>query len=32
MPNAEAVRQIVGHKKLGTTQKYMHLLAGTSGE
>jgi integrase len=30
--NAEIVRQIVGHKRLNTTQKYMHLLAGTSGE
>jgi integrase len=30
--NAEIVRQIVGHKHLNTTQKYMHLLAGTSGE
>jgi integrase len=30
--NAEIVRQIVGHKNLNTTQKYMHLLAGTSGE
>jgi hypothetical protein len=30
--NAEIVRQIVGHKKLNTTQKYMHLIAGTSGE
>jgi site-specific recombinase XerD len=30
--NAETVRQIVGHKNLNTTQKYMHLLAGTSGE
>jgi integrase len=26
--NAEIVRQIVGHKRLDTTQKYMHLLAG----
>lgn len=25
--NAEIVRQIVGHKNLNTTQKYMHLLA-----
>jgi site-specific recombinase XerD len=30
--NAEIVRQIVGHKRLNTTQKYLHLLAGTSGE
>ena len=30
--NAEIVRQIVGHKHLNTTQKYMHLLAGNSGE
>ncbi len=30
--NAEIVRQIVGHKHLNTTQKYMHLLAGTNGE
>lgn len=30
--NAETVRQIVGHKQLNTTQKYMHLLAGTNGE
>jgi integrase len=30
--NAEFVRQIVGHKNLNTTQKYFHLLAGTSGE
>jgi integrase len=30
--NAEIVRQIMGHKRLDTTQKYMHLLAGTSGE
>jgi integrase len=30
--NAEIVRQIVGHKRLDTTQKYMHLLAGNSGE
>ncbi len=31
--NAEIVRQIVGHKRLDTTQKYMHLLAGAdSGE
>ena len=30
--NCETVRQIVGHKHLNTTQRYMHLLAGTSGE
>jgi site-specific recombinase XerD len=30
--NAEIVRQIMGHKRLDTTQKYLHLLAGTSGE
>jgi integrase len=30
--NAEIVRQIVGHRHLNTTQKYMHLLAGTNGE
>jgi integrase len=30
--NCEIVRQIMGHKKLDTTQKYLHLLAGTSGE
>jgi site-specific recombinase XerD len=30
--NAEIVRQIVGHKRLNTTQKYLHLLAGTCGE
>jgi len=30
--NAEIVRQIVGHKNLNTTQKYMHLLVGTCGE
>jgi integrase len=30
--NAEFVRQIVGHKRLNTTQRYMHLLANTSGE
>jgi integrase len=30
--NAEIVRQIVGHKRLNTTQKYIHLLAGTNGE
>ena len=30
--NAEIVRQIVGHKRLNTTQKYIHLLVGTSGE
>ena len=32
MSNAEIVRQRVGHKKLYTTQKYMHLLANTKGE
>jgi integrase len=30
--NTEIVRQIMGHKQLNTTQKYLHLLAGTSGE
>jgi integrase len=30
--NAEIVRQLMGHKQLNTTQKYMHLLAGTDGE
>jgi len=30
--NTEFVRQIVGHKNLNTTQKYMHLLASTNGE
>ena len=30
--NAEIVRQIMGHKRLDTTQKYMHLLVGTDGE
>lgn len=30
--NAEIVRQLMGHKQLNTTQKYMHLLAGTNGE
>ena len=30
--NTEIVRQIMGHKRLDTTQKYLHLLAGTSGE
>jgi integrase len=30
--NAEVVRQMMGHKQLNTTQKYMHLLAGTNGE
>ena len=30
--NAEIVRQMVGHKRLNTTQKYIHLLAGTSEE
>ena len=29
--NVETVRQIIGHKQLNTTQKYMHL-AGTNGE
>jgi site-specific recombinase XerD len=28
--NAEIVRQIVGHKRLDTTQKYMHLTANTN--
>jgi site-specific recombinase XerD len=32
MQNAEFVRQIVGHKRLDTTQKYFHLLANTNGE
>jgi integrase len=32
MQNAEFVRQIVGHKRLDTTQKYLHLLANTNGE
>jgi integrase len=32
LQNTEFVRQKVGHKNLNTTQKYMHLLAGTSGE
>jgi hypothetical protein len=31
LQNAEFVRQIVGHKHLNTTQKYMHLLTGTNG-
>ena len=30
--NCEIVRQMMGHKQLSTTQKYLHLLAGTSGE
>jgi site-specific recombinase XerD len=30
--NAEIVRIIMGHKKLDTTQKYLHLLAGNNGE
>lgn len=30
--NCEIVRQIVGHKRLDTTQKYFHLLANTNGE
>ena len=30
--NCEAVRIMVGHKNLNTTQKYLHLLAGTNGE
>ncbi len=30
--NCEIVRQIVGHKRLDTTQKYFHLLAGVNGE
>jgi site-specific recombinase XerD len=30
--NAEIVRQLVGHKRLNTTQKYFHLLAGTNAE
>ena len=30
--NAEIVRQIVGHKLLNTTQKYLHLLTLTAGE
>ena len=30
--NVEIVRQKVGHKRLNTTQKYMHLLADQSGE
>ena len=30
--NAEIVRILMGHKKLDTTQKYLHLLAGNNGE
>jgi integrase len=30
--NAEIVRQLMGHKQLNTTQKYLHLLVGTDGE
>jgi hypothetical protein len=30
--NAEIVRQLIGHKRLDTTQKYLHLLADQSGE
>jgi site-specific recombinase XerD len=30
--NAEIVRQLVGHKRLNTTQKYLHMLANTSSE
>jgi integrase len=30
--NTEIVRQIMGHKRLDTTQKYLHLLSGNSGE
>jgi hypothetical protein len=30
--NAETVRIIIGHKKLNTTQKYLHLLANENGE
>lgn len=32
LQNAEIVRQLVGHKRLNTTQKYFHLLANTTGE
>ena len=30
--NAEIVRQMVGHKNLNTTQKYLHMMTNTSGE
>ncbi|MGA3290677.1 MAG: site-specific integrase [Candidatus Bathyarchaeia archaeon] len=30
--NTEIVRQIVGHKQLNTTQKYLHLLTTNTGE
>jgi site-specific recombinase XerD len=30
--NAEIVRQLMGHKQLNTTQKYMHLLGLSTGE
>jgi site-specific recombinase XerD len=30
--NAETVRIIIGHKKLNTTQKYLHLLTNENGE
>jgi integrase len=30
--NAEIVRHLVGHKRLDTTQKYLHLLSDQSGE
>jgi hypothetical protein len=30
--NAEIARQLIGHKRLNTTQKYLHLLADQSGE
>lgn len=30
--NAKFVRQIVGHKRLDTTQKYFHLLANVNGD